>query len=141
MTDPLDRARKALQAIRQYQQDWIDHGRDRIYQYYENIDEALDTIVNLNIYPEWLRRMADAEDAVGGISIGSIDNVKAVIGAEKIKNNFIGKTIADFRQISDREVYIELDDGTNIVIKADIKFDYDENEGYIDMAFIEISES
>jgi hypothetical protein len=99
--------------------------------------------MELNIDPEWLRRMADAEDAedaVGGISIGSIEKVKAVIEAEKIKNNFIGKTIADFRQISDREVYIELDDGTNIVIKADTKFDYDENEGYIDMAFIEITE-
>lgn len=62
---------------------------------------------------------------------------------KKIKNNFNfhGKTIADFRQVSDREIYIELDDGTDIIIKADTKFGYDENEGYIDMAFIEIKVS
>jgi hypothetical protein len=88
---------------------------------------------SLNIDPEWLRQMADAEDEVGGISIGSIENV--VEAENKLKNNF---NLRGFRKVSDREIYIELDDGTDITIKALTRYVYDENEGYIDEPYLEI---
>jgi hypothetical protein len=57
---------------------------------------------------------------------------------EKIKNNFNGKTIATFNQVSDRSIYIELDDGTDITIIALTRYVYDENEGYYDEPYLEI---
>jgi len=57
-----------------------------------------------------------------------------------MKNNFNGKTIAEFNQVSDREIRIELDDGTDIVIKAGTKLVYDEDEGYMYVPFIEVTD-
>jgi hypothetical protein len=162
-------------------------GRDRI-----NKGELME----LNIDQDWLRQMADAEDAVGGISIGSVENVKATMEAEERslladlrsdyegellqvfptefdiaqrlldkgyitrdvdsddtiwfvrpveENNFNfnlnGKTIADFRQVSDRCVVIEFDDGTEVIIETKINYNaYDEEWGkYVEEAFLDIT--
>jgi hypothetical protein len=36
---PLERARLALRAARQYQEDWVKHGGDRVYLYLEEVEE------------------------------------------------------------------------------------------------------
>ena len=73
--------------------------------------------------------------------IMEVDSIE-VESENKIKNNFIfnGKTIADFRQVSDRFVYIEFDDGTEVTIEAKINYNaYDEEWGkYEEEAFLDI---
>jgi hypothetical protein len=51
------------------------------------------------------------------------------------ENNF---NLRGFKKISDREIYIELDDGTEVTIKALTRYVYDENEGYIDEPYLEV---
>ncbi|WP_072619874.1 ImmA/IrrE family metallo-endopeptidase [Spirulina major] len=37
-TDPLEKARAALRAVRQYQQDWQEHGVDRVHKYFDDVE-------------------------------------------------------------------------------------------------------
>jgi hypothetical protein len=41
----LSEAKAALDAVRQYQQAWLEHGTDRVHQFYEDPGKALDEIV------------------------------------------------------------------------------------------------
>ena len=37
-SDPIEKARAALHAVRQYQQDWQEHGVDRIHKYFDDVE-------------------------------------------------------------------------------------------------------
>ncbi|MBE9070130.1 hypothetical protein IQ260_26155, partial [Leptolyngbya cf. ectocarpi LEGE 11479] len=37
-SDPMEKARAALRAVRQYQQDWQDHGVDRVHQHFDDVE-------------------------------------------------------------------------------------------------------
>lgn len=37
-SDPVERARAALRAVRQYQQDWQEHGIDRVHKYFDDVE-------------------------------------------------------------------------------------------------------
>jgi hypothetical protein len=74
--------------------------------------------------------------------VDSDDTVWFVHPVEENKNNFNlnGKTIADFRQVSDRRVVIGFDDSTEVTIETKINYNaYDEDWGkYVEEAFLEI---
>ncbi|MEA5417938.1 hypothetical protein VB712_01800 [Spirulina sp. CCNP1310] len=38
ISDPVERARAALRAMRQYQQDWEEYGVDRVHQYFDDVE-------------------------------------------------------------------------------------------------------
>ncbi|MGB3517401.1 MAG: hypothetical protein WBA43_13185, partial [Elainellaceae cyanobacterium] len=37
-SDPVEKARAALRAVRQYQQDWQEHGTDRVHKYFDDVE-------------------------------------------------------------------------------------------------------
>lgn len=37
-SDPIEKARAALHAVRQYQQDWQEHGVDRVHKYFDDVE-------------------------------------------------------------------------------------------------------
>lgn len=37
-SDPMEKAKAALRAVRQYQQDWQDHGVDRVHKYFDDVE-------------------------------------------------------------------------------------------------------
>jgi len=38
IADPVEKARAALRAVRQYQQEWQELGTDRVYKYFDDVE-------------------------------------------------------------------------------------------------------
>ena len=161
MNDPLDRARKALQAVRQYQQDWLEHGRDRIYLYHESPEEALDIIVD-DLTIEERSLLDDIKCDYDGepLTVHSsehqiVDNLvrrgflieldpnchgERLVRPKdpKIRPPIPGNTIAAFIRTHDT-VTIELDDGRTIIINAYSHDSYDDEWGkYVPTGYLNV---
>lgn len=79
IADPVEKARAALHAVRQYQQDWQEHGVDRVHKYFDDVEG------------DWLENFEaiSVDSPARPISGVALPNIIAQLKALGLSNSFI----------------------------------------------------
>jgi len=81
IADPVEKARAALRAVRQYQQDWQELGTDRVYKYFDDVEgDWLENFDEIEVHP-----------SPESLPVISFDEIFSRLKSLGLSNSFIKK--------------------------------------------------